>query len=153
MQRALSAGTRSPCLRGCCAQPIGKTAARKENRLHRCYTAQLTDITLEGDWELRPWTDGQLLLGMTEGWLLTEERVQPMAIHGRVFTERAGGVLVTQSITAERTEVCTWMPDGQPIDAVTVPNDVPVSPGQSESSRLFYAPDLSNCDEEYLRSL
>ena len=113
-------------------------------------TAQLTDITLEGDWELRPWTDGQLLLGMTQGWLLTEERVQPMAIHGSVFTERAGGVLVTQSITAERTEVCTWTPDGQPIDAVTVPNDVPVSPGQSESLRLFYAPDLSNYDEEYL---
>ena len=31
------------------AKPIGKTAARKENRLHRCDTAQLTDITLEGD--------------------------------------------------------------------------------------------------------
>ena len=113
-------------------------------------TAQLTDITLEGEWHLRPWTDGQLLLGMTEGWLLTEKSVQPMAIHGRVFTERAGGVLVTESITAGRTEVCTWTPDGQPIDSVTVPNDVPVSPGQSESLRLFYAPDLSNCDEEYL---
>ena len=113
-------------------------------------TAQLTGIMLEGEWHLRPWTDGQLLLGMTEGWLLTEERVQPMAIHGRVFTERAGGVLVTESITAGRTEVCTWTPDGQPIDSVTVPNDVPVSPGQSESLRLFYAPDLSNCDEEYL---
>ena len=113
-------------------------------------TAQLTGITLEGEWHLRPWTDGQLLLGMTQGWLLTEDRVQPMEIHGRVFTERADGVLVTQSVTAERTEICTWTADGQPIDSVTVPNSGLAYPGTDEWTRVTYAPALEAYNDVYL---
>ena len=123
------------------------TRAEAAAMLTRLLGAEQEALTTERE---HPFTDVPQWADPYVGWLLTEDRVQPMAIHGSVFTERAGGVLVTQSITAGRTEVCTWTPDGQPIDSVTVPNDVPVSPGQSESLRLFYAPDLSNCDEECL---
>lgn len=113
-------------------------------------TAQLTDITLEGRWQLRSWTDGQLLLGATQGWLLAEDGVQQMDICGLVFTERASGVLVTESITADRTEICTWTPDGQPIDSIAVPNSGLAYPILDEDARVAYAPSLEQSNDVYL---
>ena len=113
-------------------------------------TVQPAGITVEGNWELRPWTGGQLLLSETQGWLLTGNGVQPMEIYGRVFAERDSGVLVTQSVTAERTEICTWTADGQPIDSVTVPNSGLAYPGTDEWTRVTYAPALEAYNDVYL---
>ncbi len=113
-------------------------------------TVQPAGITVEGSWELRPWTGGQLLLSETQGWLLTGNGVQPMEIYGRVFAERDGGVLVTQSVTAERTEICTWTADGQPIDSVTVPNSGLAYPSADEWTRMEYAPALEAYNDVYL---
>ena len=111
---------------------------------------QLTDITLEGEWGLRPWTGGQLLLGQTQGWLLTEDGVRQMDIHGQVFTERSNGVLVTESVTAERTEICTWTADGEPIDSVTVPNSNLAYPMPEDDARIVFAPSLKTYNDVYL---
>ena len=113
-------------------------------------TVQPAGITVEGSWELRPWTGGQLMLSETQGWLLTGNGVQPMEIYGRVFAERDSGVLVTQSVTAERTEICTWTADGQPIDSVAVPNSGLAYPSADEWTRVTYAPTLEAYNDVYL---
>lgn len=111
---------------------------------------QLTDITLEGTWQLRPWTDGQLLLGQTQGWLLTADGARQMDIYGQVFTERSNGVIVTESVTTERTEICTWTADGKPIDSITVPNNNLAYPTPDDDARIAFAPSLKTYNDVYL---
>lgn len=111
---------------------------------------QLTDITLDGKWQLRSWTDGQLLLGQTQGWLLTEGGARQMDIYGQVFTERSNGVLVTESVTTERTAICTWTADGQPIDSITVPNNNLAYPTPEDDARMAFAPSLKTYNDVYL---
>lgn len=111
---------------------------------------QLTDITLEGTWQLRPWTDGQLLLGQTQGWLLTEDGARKMDIYGQVFTERSNGVIVTESVTTKRTEICTWTADGKPIDSITVPNNNLAYPTPEDDARIAFAPSLKTYNDVYL---
>ena len=111
---------------------------------------QLTDITLDGKWQLRPWTDGQLLLGQTQGWLLTKDGARQMGIYGQVFTERSNGVLVTESVTTERTAICTWTADGQPIDSITVPNNNLAYPTPEDDARIAFAPSLKTYNDVYL---
>lgn len=107
---------------------------------------QLTDITLEGDWELQPQDNGQLLLGET-GWLLTESGVQPAQMCGVVFAKLEDGRIVTQSIDTEQTTIYVWTADGQPVNAITVDNDVLAYP--SDDARIAFAPQLINQDNEY----
>ena len=108
--------------------------------------AQLTGITLTGDWELQPHESGQLLLGET-GWLLTGDGVQPQQMRGTVFATLADGRTVTQSIDAEQTLIMTWTASGAPLNTIAIRNSLLAYP--TDDARVAFAPQLSMHNDVY----
>lgn len=109
-------------------------------------TVQLTDIRLEGEWQLRSWKDGQLMLGET-GWLLTENGAESTQMRGLVFATLPDGRMVTQWVNEEQTTIYTWTPDGQPVNTIAVKNDLLAYP--LDDARVVFAPQLKNYNNVY----